>query len=186
MIRATELKKGLIVKIEGELYIVVDAQHVKLSKGGAVLQTKLKSFLAGSTVTRRIRSEEMLEDVELEVRQYEYLYSNGSEHVLMHKETFDQISIDDELFGDGPKYCKPNTDIQLHFFEDKPLLVTLPNAVELAVTDTSPPLKGVMMKEQYKPATLETGVMVQVPPFIAVGEVIRVDTRTGEYIERAK
>ncbi len=186
MIKATEMKKGMVLKIDGALMVVLDYQHVKLGKGGAVLQTKLKSVMEGNVTTKRIRSEETLEDVYVDRQKYEYLYSAGNEHVLMHKETFDQMTIDSELFGDGPLYCKPNTDVEVQFFDGKPLSVDLPNTVELEVTDTPPAIKGATATNQYKKAELETGVSVTVPPFVENGELIRVDTRTGEYLERVK
>ncbi len=186
MIKATEMKKGMVLKIDDALFVVVDYQHVKLGKGGAVLQTKLKSVKEGNIINKRIRSEETLEQVFVDKQPYEYLYSTGGEHILMHKETFEQISINDELFGDGPLYCKPNTDVELQLFNNNPLSVTLPNAVELVIEDTPPAIKGATATNQYKKATLETGVVVLVPPFVGPGELIRVDTRTGEYIERVK
>lgn len=186
MIKATEMKRGMVLRVEGNLCVVVDYQHVKLGKGGAVLQTKFKNVLEGTVFTKRIRSEESLEDVYVDRQPYEYLYSAGGEHVLMHRETYEQITIGDELFGDGPKYCKPNTEVTVQFFDGKPLAVELPNAVELAVTDTAPDLKGATATNQYKPATLETGLEISVPPFIKQGQVVRIDTRTGQYLERAK
>ena len=186
MIKATEMKKGMVLKIDGKLWVVVDYQHVKLGKGGAVLQTKLKDVLEGTTNTKRIRSEASLEDVYVDKQPYEYLYSSGGEHVLMHKETFDQITIDDALFGNGSKYCKENIDVEVQSFDGKALAVILPNAVELEVTDTPPAIKGATATNQYKKAILETGVEISVPPFVENGELIRIDTRTGEYLERVK
>jgi len=185
-IKATEMKKGMVLDIDGSLCLVVDYQHVKLGKGGAVLQTKLKNIIDGGIISRRIRSEETLEQVFVDKQPYEYLYSAGNEHVLMHKETYDQITIDDDLFGDGPKYCKPNTDVEVHFFDGKPLAVILPNSVELEVTDTPPAIKGATATNQYKKAILETGVVILVPPFVENGGMIRVDTRSGEYLERVR
>lgn len=186
MIKATDMKKGMVLKVDGKLVVVVDYQHVKLGKGGAVLQTKFKNVLDGLTTSKRIRSEESLEDVYVDKQNYEYLYSSGDEHVLMHKETFDQITIDSELFGDGPKYLKPNIDVEVQFFDGKALAVVLPNAVELEVTDTPPAIKGATATNQYKKAVLETGLEISVPPFVENGELIRVDTRSGEYLERVK
>ncbi|HDZ69438.1 MAG TPA: elongation factor P [Phycisphaerales bacterium] len=184
--RASEMKKGQTVKIDGKLYAIVDYQHVKLGKGGAVFQTKLKSLADGSIQNIRLRSEETIEDAYLDKRIYEYLYSAGSEHVLMDTKTYDQISLDDDTFGDGPKYLKPNTQLQVSMYEGKPVIVELPNTVDLKVTDTPPEIKGATATNQNKPATLETGFVVQVPPFIKVGDIIRVDTRSGEYLTRAK
>jgi elongation factor P len=184
--RASEMSKGQTVKIDGKLYAIVDYQHVKLGKGGAVYQTKLKSLTDGSIQNVRLRSEENVEEAYLEKRTYEYLYSSGSEHVLMDTTTYDQISLDDDAFGDGPKFLKPNTQLQVSMYEGKPVIVTLPNTVDLEVTDTPPEIKGATATNQSKPATLETGFIVQVPPFIKVGELIRIDTRTGEYVTRVR
>jgi elongation factor P len=184
--RASEMKKGQTVTIDGKLYAVVDYQHVKLGKGGAVYQTKLKSLTDGSTQNVRLRSEESVEEAYLDKRNFEYLYSSGQEHILMDCETFDQIPLDSDAFGDGPKYLKPNTQLQVSMYEGKPVVVTLPNTVDLEVTDTAPEIKGATATNQYKPATMETGLIVQVPPFIKLGEILRIDTRTGEYVTRVK
>ncbi len=184
--RASEMRKGQTVKIDGRLYAIVDYQHVKLGKGGAVYQTKLKSLADGTIQNVRLRSEETVEEAYLDKRTYEYLYSAGSEHVLMDTTTYDQISLDDDAFGDAQKYLKPNTQLQVSMYENKPLIVSLPNTVDLEVTDTPPEIKGATATNQNKPATLETGLVVQVPPFIKMGEIIRVDTRTGEYLTRVK
>ena len=184
--RASEMQKGQTVKIDGKLYAIVDYQHVKLGKGGAVYQTKLKSLADGSIQNIRLRSEEIIEEAYLDKRTYEYLYSTGSEHILMDLSNYDQISLDDDAFGDGPKYLKPNTQLQVSMYEGNPVIVTLPNTVDLEVTDTAPEIKGATATNQNKPATLETGLVVNVPPFIKVGELLRIDTRTGEYLTRVK
>jgi len=188
------MKKGQTVKIDGKLYAVVDYQHVKLGKGGAVYQTRLKNLIDGSIQNVRLRAEENIEEAYLDKRTYEYLYSAGTsassvesaEHVLMDTETFEQITLDDDAFGDGKKYCKPNERLQVSMYEGKPVTVTLPNTVDLEVTDTPPEIKGATATNQYKQATLETGMVVMVPPFVEAGEVVRIDTRTGEYVTRVK
>ena len=184
--RASEMRKSQTVKIDGKLYAIVDYQHVKLGKGGAVYQTKLKSLADGSIQNIRLRAEEMVEEAYLDKRSYEYLYSSGSEHVLMDTTTYDQITLNDDAFGDGPKYLKPNSQLQVSMYEGKPVIITLPNTVDLEVTDTPPEIKGATATNQNKPATMETGLVVQVPPFVKIGELIRVDTRTGEYLTRVK
>ncbi len=184
--RASDMKKGQTIKVDNILYAIVDYQHVKLGKGGAVYQTKLKSLSDGSIRDIRLRAEENIEEAYLDKRTYEYLYSSGSEHVLMDMDTYDQISLDDDAFGEGPKYLKPNTKLQVSMYDGKPVVVTLPNTVDLKITETAPEIKGATATNQNKPATLETGLVVSVPPFIKVGEVIRVDTRTGEYLTRVK
>lgn len=184
--RASEMRKGQTVKIDDKLYAIVDYQHVKLGKGGAVYQTKLKNLIDGSIQNVRLRAEENVDEAFLDKTTYEYLYSAGDEHILMNTTTYDQISLDDDAFGDGPKYLKPNSQLQVSMYQGKPVVVTLPNTVDLEVAETPPEIKGATATNQNKPATLETGLVVQVPPFIKVGEKIRVDTRTGEYVTRVK
>jgi len=184
--RASQMQKGQTIKIDGKLYVIVDYQHVKLGKGGAVYQTKIKSITDGLVQNVRLRSEENVEEAYLDKRTYEYLYSSGSEHVLMDTQTYDQITFDDDTFGDGQKYLKPNTQLQVSMYQGKPVVITLPNTVDLEVAETAPEIKGATATNQNKPATLETGLIVQVPPFIKVGDVVRVDTRSGEYVTRVK
>lgn len=184
--KASDMKKGQTIKVDNTLYAIVDFQHVKLGKGGAVYQTKLKSLTDGSIRDIRVRAEENLEEAFLDKRDYEYLYSSPNEHVLMDMETFDQISLDNNAFGDGPKYLKPNTKLQVSMYEEKPVVITLPNTVDLKVTDTPPEIKGATATNQTKNATMETGLVVSVPPFIKLGEILKIDTRTGEYITRVK
>jgi elongation factor P len=184
--RAAEMEKGMTIVVDGKLYSIVDYEHVKLGKGGAVYQTKLKSLADGSIQNIRLRSEETIETVDLDKRTYEYLYSAGSEHVLMDTTTYDQITLDNDAFGDGQKYLKPNTMLQVSMYEGKPIIITLPITVDLKVVETPPEIKGATATNQNKPATLETGAVVQVPAFVKIGELIRVDTRTGAYVTRVK
>jgi elongation factor P len=184
--KVSDMKKGQTVTMDGVLYVIVDYQHVKLGKGGAVYQTKFKNLVDGGIRDVRLRAEETIEEAFLEKRNFEYLYSAPNEHVFMDLDNYDQISLDDDAFGEGPKYLKENEKIQISMYNGKPVVVTLPNTVDLEVKDTAPEIKGATATNQYKPATLETGLEVQVPPFIKVGEKIRVDTRTGEYVTRVK
>jgi len=184
--KACEMEKGLTINIDGKLYVIVDFHHVKLGKGGAVYQTKLKSLADGLIQNVRLRSEETIEEVDLDKRTYEYLYSSGSEHILMDTTNYEQISLDDDAFGDGPKYLKPNTRLQVSMYQGRAVVVDLPITVDLEVTDTPPEIRGATATNQNKPATLETGLVVTVPSFVKVGDIIRVDTRTGVYLTRAK
>lgn len=186
MIKATEMKKGMVLKVDDAPCLVLDYQHVKLGKGGAVLQTKLRNVKDGTITNKRIRSEEALEQVFVDRQKYEYLYSDGSEHVFMHLETYEQISLGDDMFGEGVLYAKPNTEVEIETLDGQPINVALPNSVELEVTDTPPAIKGATATNQYKKAILETGLNISVPPFVENGEMIRVDTRSGEYLERVK
>ncbi|MDD5063338.1 MAG: elongation factor P [Phycisphaerae bacterium] len=184
--KASEMKKAQAIKVDGKLYTIIDFEHVKLGKGGAVYQVKMKNIADGLIQNIRVRSEEILEEIELQKKSYEYLYSNASEHVLMDLQTFDQITLNDAVFGDALKYLKPNMQVVIDSYEGKPVLITLPNTVDLMVVDTAPEIKGATAQSQTKPATLETGVVVQVPAFVRQGELIRVDTRTGLYVTRVK
>ena len=154
--RASDMRKGQTIKIDGKLYAIVDYQHVKLGKGGAVYQTKLKSLTEGSIQNVRLRSEEAVEEAFLDKRTYEYLYSSGSEHVLMDTTNYEQITLDDDAFGDGPKYLRPNTQFQVSMYQGKPIIVTLPNTVDLEVTEAPPEIRGATATNQPKPVTLET------------------------------
>ncbi|MCD4830789.1 MAG: elongation factor P [Anaerohalosphaeraceae bacterium] len=182
--RASDMKKGQTIIVDGKLYVVVDYQHVKLGKGGAIYQTKIKGVVDGLTQNIRLRAEENVEEAFMDRRKFEYLYSQPNEHVLMDMETYDQISLDDDAFGDGKLYLKPNTELQVSMYDGKPVVVTLPNTVELEVTDTPPEIKGATATNQYKSAILETGASVDVPAFVKNGDVVRIDTRTAEYLTR--
>ena len=184
--KASEMEKGQAIKVDGKLYMIVDFEHVKLGKGGAIYQTKIKNIADGLIQNIRVRSEDTLEEVDLQKKPFEYLYSKGSQHVLMDLETYDQITLDDAAFGDGKKYLKPNMQVVIDLYEEKPVVITLPNTIDLKVVETSPEIRSATAQSQYKSATLETGAVVQVPSFIRLGELIRVDTRTGLYVTRVK
>ena len=184
--RASEMGKGQTVKVDGKLYVIVNFEHVKLGKGGAIYQTRLKNLADGSIQNVRLRSEESIEEAYLDDRTYEYLYSSGDEHVLMDLQSYEQITLDDDAFGDGQKYLKPNTQLQVRMYEGKPVIIRLPNTVDLAVTEAPPDIKGATAADQRKSVTLETGLVLQTPSFIRVGDVVRVDTRSGEYVTRVR
>ena len=184
--KATEMKKGQAIKVDGKLYTIVDFEHVKSARAVRSIRPSSKALLTGLFRISGCRSEEILEEIELQKKPYEYLYSKGSEHYLMDMETFDQITLDDDAFGDGKKYLKPNMQVVIDSYEEKPIVVTLPNTVDLKVVDTTPEIKGATAQAQTKPATLETGAVVQVPAFVKLGELIRVDTRTGLYVTSVK
>jgi elongation factor P len=184
--KAAEMKKGMTITVDGTLYSIVDYQHVKLGKGGAVYQTKLKNLVDGGIRDLRLRAEENIDQAYLDKRNFEYLYSTGSEHILMDTENYDQITLDDDQFGEGKLYLKGNEQIQVSIYNGKPVQVFLPTTVDLEVRDTAPEIKGATATNQYKPAVMETGLEVSVPPFVKVGEKLRIDTRNGEYVTRVK
>lgn len=185
MIDVTDARKGATVELDGNLYSIVEYQHIKIGRGSAQVRLKLKDIRAGHTTERTFQSGDRLKRVQLEERPAQYLYEDGDFHYFMDQDTFDQIPLSREQLGDGPNYLKEGMTVQLTRHEDAAIGIELPIAVELEITETGPSFKGDTASSGTKPATLETGIVVQVPMFIATGEVIRVDTRSGTYMERA-
>ncbi|MCH7721227.1 MAG: elongation factor P [Planctomycetes bacterium] len=186
MIKAAELRKGRMVLHEGVLYSVHDAQHVAKGNKRSYMQTKLKNFKTGAITDIRFSVDDRFEVPFVESKEFEFLYREGDGFVLMDTETYDQVTIGQDLFGEAVKFLKVNERISCQIYEEAIIAVELPNVVTLEVTDTPPVVKGATATNQPKDATLETGARVRVPSFIAPGEAIRVDTRNGEYVERAK
>ncbi len=185
-LKATQLRKGMIIIFNDELYTLTDVMHVTPGKGQASVQTKMKSIKSGTNAEKRFRSDENVEKATLETRKMEFLYDDSDNYYFMDQETFDQIPLHSELLGDAHYYLLPNTPVDVSFFENEAIGIELPNAVDLKITETEPVMKTATITSSYKPATLETGLQVQVPQFISEGEVIRIDTRDGKYLERAK
>ena len=186
MIAATQIKRGMAIKLNNELYRVFSFQHITPGNWRGMVQTKLKSVKTGSIVEHRFRSEDLVEQAFLETHEMEYLYSDGTDYFFMNTETFEQIHLPMELLDDSIQYLIPNIKIQVEFYESRPIGIELPPSVELKVVSTEPALRGATVSNVNKPATLETGLVIPVPPFINEGEVIRVDTNEGKYLERVK
>lgn len=174
----------MAVRIEGALYAVVGVSHITPGNWRAIIQCKLKNMQTESTVERRFSSGDKIEDIYIELQDMEYLYQDGDNLVFMNQENYEQMHINKEFVGDSMGYLKENMIVKVNFCEGKPIGVELPTVVELKVKETEPQLKGATITNVYKPAKMETGVIVQVPPFIVIGEMIKVDTRDGKYIER--
>jgi elongation factor P len=172
--------------LEGDLYTIVEFQHVKPGKGGAFVRTRLKSIKSGRVLDRTFRSGEKVEDVRLDTKSAQFLYKNDQDFVFMDSSTYDQITIGEDVVGDSSRYMKENLDVELVFHGDVPIGIEIPNFVNLTIVKTDPGLKGDTVSGTTKPATLESGAVVQVPLFIHEGEVIKVDTRSGIYVERVK
>jgi elongation factor P len=185
-ISTNDFRPGITVLIDGEIYMVLEAQHVKLGRGGAHVRTRLKHLLSGNVLERNFRAGEEFEQAIVERRPYQFLYRQGDEFVFMDAETYDQVTLSAEQVGDAAQFLKDGTEVTLVFHEDQPLMVELPTAVELRVVETDPGVRGDTASGGSKPAKLETGAVIQVPLFINVGDLIRVDTRTGRYIERVR
>ncbi|TWT44617.1 Elongation factor P [Phycisphaerae bacterium RAS1] len=185
MIKASELKKGKVILHENNLYSVSDITRVSKGNWRSYLQAKLKSLKTGYVIDVRLAVDDRIETPFVETKQFEYLYREGNDFVVMDQTTFDQIHIPAEVIGDADQYLKGNEIITCSFVDGKIVGVELPNTVALKVVDTPPVVKGATATNQTKDAELETGLRVKVPPFIEIGEMLNIDTRTGEYLERA-
>ncbi len=185
-IKASELKKGQVITYETALYSVFDITRVSKGNWRSYLQIKLKSIKDGRVIDARFSVDDKVETAFVDTKPYQYLYQDGPNFVVMDEQTYDQITIPGETMGDANLYLRGNEQITVSFIDGKIVAVELPNTVELTVTDTTPMVKGATATNQSKDAQLETGLRVRVPPFVENGVVIRVDTRTGEYLERAK
>lgn len=182
--KASDLRNGMAMKVQNQVSVILNTEHVKPGKGPAYVQVKLKNIESGSVVEKRLRSVEEVDQVSLDRRPMEYLYNDSSGFVFMDGETFDQVTLFAELVGDQMPFVKPNTDITVLFCEDRPISVELPKSVDLAVADTPPGIKNATATNQLKEATLETGLRTKVPPFINIGDVVRVSTDDGSYTQR--
>ncbi|MEJ2182050.1 MAG: elongation factor P [Nitrospirota bacterium] len=186
MISTAEFRKGAKILYKGEPFEVVDFQHSKMGRGGALVKTRMKNLITGAVLEDTFRSGEKFETPELEERQMQYLYAEDGLHYFMDTETYEQVPLTEEQFGEARKFTKENTTVAILYFKGRPISIEPPTFVELVVTETEPGFKGDTASGGSKPATLETGASVKVPFHIEVGDAIRVDTRTGEYIERVK
>ena len=185
MITANDLRRGVVVKVDGDLYVVLDFQHTKPGKGGAFVKAKMRNLTKDVIVDKTFRSTEKVEDIFIEKRKMQYLYNDGDNAVFMDLETYEQEHVPNDFIEDQLKYLKEGEEVNVNFYEDQIISVELPTFVVLKVTHTEPGVKGDTATAAYKPATVETGAQVQVPLFINEGDKIKIDTRTGEYIERA-
>ena len=186
MIKATDIRRGMVITMDGTNFVVVDFAHHTPGNLRAMVQTKLRNMNNGSLIDKRLRSVDQIEVPYVETKEFEYLYSAGDEHVFMDTETYDQLSFSPLILGTAMQYLLPNAKVTVQYVADKPVSIEVPASIDLIVTDTPPELKGATATNQYKEATLETGLKVQVPPFVQSGEKIRIDTRTGEYVSRVK
>jgi len=186
MIAATQLRVGMTILYNGEPYRVVSVQHITPGNWRGMVQTKLKNLKTGSSVENRFRSDEKLEKAHLDQHEMEYLYNSGTDYYFMNTENYEQVSLSSEELGDNVYYLIANVKFMVDFYEGKPVGIEPPQVVELKVVDTAPNLKGATVTNTLKPATMETGLVVNVPAFINVGEKLRIDTTDGKYIERAK
>jgi len=185
MIDSGDLRKGITIEIDGVLYQVLDFQHIKMGRGSAQVRLKLKDIRAGHIIERAVQAGTKFSRARVERQPAQYLYADGDLHYFMNTETYDQIALNTEQLGDALQYLNENATCQLLTHGDQAIGIELPAAVELKVAQTDPWVRGDTAQGGTKPARLETGLTVQVPLFVNTGDVVKVDTRSGEYLERA-
>lgn len=184
--KANDLRKNMAIAMDGKLYVCVQATHVTPGNLRAFVQARLRSLIDGTIIDTRLRSTDDVEQIYLDRREMEYLYSDKTGHVLMDSQTYDQITVGNDLIGESIRYFRPNTPLSVLTHEGNVIDIELPKSVDLAVTETTPTPKGATVTNQMKDAVLETGLRTRVPPFIDVGDVIRINTEDGSYVSRAK
>ncbi len=186
MYTASDLRKGLRIKIDNEPYVVTEFNFVKPGKGQALYRSKLKNMFTGSQFERTFRSVDTFEPADLQEKKMQFLYREDDRYCFMDNETYEQIFLTEKQVGEAKNFLIDNLEVEILMFEDKPLEISLPNFVDLTVTQADPWAKGDTVSGNTKPVLLQTGYQLQVPPFIEQGEKIRVDTRTGAYLTRVK
>ncbi len=186
MISTSEFRNGLKLELDGEPFIIVEFLHVKPGKGGAFVRTKLKNLKTGRVLERTFRSGEKVEQPDLEEKHMQYLYGSENQYCFMDNETFEQVFITEDQLGESRLYLQENIDVSVLYHNGEPIGVSLPIFVELKVAETEPGFRGDTASGGSKPATMETGAAINVPLFVNPGDIIKVDTRVGEYVERVK
>ena len=185
MISAIDLRKGLVIRIDGELYTVSSYNHVTPGKGRAHMQVSIKNLKQGNVTQKRYRPSDKVEDVFLDHRDMEYLYQEGDNYCFMDTENYEQVFLSKDVLGDAMSYISPNAKVSVSLHENNAIGVELPSSVTLKIIETDPGTKGDTVTNVFKPAKLETGYVTKVPLFINTGEIIKIDTRTGEFMGRA-
>jgi elongation factor P len=186
LISTTEFRSGLKIQVEGDPYEIIDYQHVKPGKGGAFVRTKMRNLKTGNVNEKTFRSGERFEEPPVDEREMQFLYSQAKDFYFMDTSNYEQLSLTDEQLGDSKDFLKENMVVNIMFYQGKPLGVHLPVFVELKIVETAPGVRGDTATGGTKPATLETGAVIKVPFHISQGEIVKIDTRTGAYVERAK
>ena len=186
MIQATQLRPGMIIVHDGDLYRVTAVHHLTPGNKRGFMQTKMKNLRSGVGTEYKFRSEDRVDQAILDSRQMQYLYAEGDHHTFMDTQNFEQITLSAEEIGDLLLYLLPNSVVSIEFHEGNPVGINPPSSVDLEVVDTEPSMKGATASASYKPAKLETGVTVQVPPFVQIGDKVRVNPTDGSYLERVK
>jgi len=184
-IQATKLRKGMLFKLDNDLFRALDVQHVTPGNLRGFVRVKARNIRSGTLADNKLRSEDLVERATLDERAMQYMYNDGTDYYFMDTDTFEQTHISSEALGDSVNYLLAEMVIQVEFYGTEPVGIELPQTVDLVVEETTPAIKGATASAQLKPATLETGLVVQVPPFVNTGDKIRVNTETGQYLARA-
>lgn len=185
-IDGNQIRPGNVIEHNGRVWRVMKTEHVKPGKGGAFMQVEMRDLMSGSKTNERFRASDTVERVRLEQRPYQFLFQDGEQYTFMDLETFDQIAVDAEIIGEPARFLTEGMQVEIEFYEDKPLNVTLPETVTLTIDYAEPVVKGQTASSSYKPATLENGVRIMVPPHIDSGTKVVVKTEDGSYVERVK
>ena len=179
-----EIKSGVTILVEGNVYMVIETQHVKPGKGAAFVRAKMRNLKTGNIQDRTFRGDEKIEEAYVEERKLQYSYASGNMYHFTDQENFDEVAISQDYVGDKNKFLKDNLEVLGYFYKNDTLNINLPNFIEFTITHTEPGIKGDTAKSGTKPAEIETGATIQVPLFINTGDRIKIDTRTGGYVER--
>ena len=185
LIPATDLRPGNIIVHNGQLHRVLTVTHITPGNWRGMVHAKMRNLKTGSQLEHRFRSEDRVDKASFDTHEMQYLYSDGTGHHFMNQESYEQVALQDEVVGEAMKYLLPETVITVDFYESNPISVELPTVVALKVVETEPGMKGATASASYKPAKLETGLVVQIPQFIEAGTIIKIDTRDDSYLERA-
>jgi len=183
-ILGNEIKPGMLLEYKDDLWEVLKTQHVKPGKGGAFNQVEMKSINKNTKLNERFRSSDTIEKASVEEVKYSYLYDDGNSYCFMESKTFEQININKSILGEKGNFLSENLEVNISFYNEKPISVQLPNKINCKIDTTDVALKGQTVSSSYKPATLENGIKIQVPPFVESGDIIVVDTRTAEYVKK--
>jgi elongation factor P len=186
MMKATLLRSGMIIKHEGDLYAIYNVDHRTPGNKRAAMQTKMRNLRTGAMIDYRFRAEDVIDKVTVDEIEFEYLYSDGDGHHFMNSENYEQISLNGEVVGDAKDYLIPNMPVKIEYHDGKPIGVMLPDTVDLTVVETEPSIQKATASAVMKPAKLETGLVINVPPFVGEGDKVKVDTSEGRYIQRVQ
>lgn len=184
LIAATQVRNGMLLQVDGALFRVIGTQHVTPGNWRGMMQTTLRNLETGSKIEKRFRSTDKVQRVTVDSQEMEYLYDDGGHYVFMHPETFEQTMLSTDLLEDILPYLVPNNRVTIESFDGRPIGISLPKTVDLRIMETEPGLRGATATASMKPATVETGLVVQVPQFVAEGDMVRVDTTDGKYLSR--